>query len=43
MRRRRFPFHDKSSPEQIREAFGVSKKAFKQAPGALYRRKVVAL
>jgi predicted RNA-binding protein (virulence factor B family) len=37
------PFHDKSSPEQIREAFGVSKKAFKQALGALYRRKVVAL
>lgn len=37
------PFHDKSSPEQIRDAFGVSKKAFKQALGALYRRKVVAL
>lgn len=37
------PFHDKSSPEEIRDAFGVSKKAFKQALGALYRRKVVAL
>jgi predicted RNA-binding protein (virulence factor B family) len=37
------PFHDKSTPEQIRDAFGVSKKAFKQALGALYRRKVVAL
>ena len=27
---------DKSSPEAIRETFGVSKKAFKQAVGALY-------
>ncbi len=32
------PFHDKSSPEEIRDAFGVSKKAFKQAVGALYRK-----
>ena len=31
------PYHDKSSPEEIRAAFGVSKKAFKQAVGALYR------
>lgn len=29
--------HDQSSPEEIRSAFGVSKKAFKQALGALYR------
>jgi len=29
------PYHDKSSSEEIREAFGVSKKAFKQAVGAL--------
>jgi predicted RNA-binding protein (virulence factor B family) len=33
----RLPLHDGSSPEEIREAFGVSKKAFKQALGALYR------
>jgi len=31
------PYHDGSSPEEIRAAFGVSKKAFKQAIGALYR------
>ncbi len=31
------PYHDKSEPEEIRAAFGVSKKAFKQAIGALYR------
>jgi predicted RNA-binding protein (virulence factor B family) len=33
----RLPFHDKSTPEEIRAAFGTSKKAFKQAVGALYR------
>jgi predicted RNA-binding protein (virulence factor B family) len=31
------PLHDKSSPEEVRAALGVSKKAFKQAVGALYR------
>jgi predicted RNA-binding protein (virulence factor B family) len=39
----KLPFHDKSSPEEIRDAFGVSKKAFKQALGALYRKHRVAL
>lgn len=29
--------HDKSSPEEVRDAFGISKKAFKQAIGSLYR------
>ncbi len=33
----RLDFDDDSSPENIREAFGVSKKAFKQALGKLYR------
>ena len=33
----RLPYHDDSSPEDIRAVFGVSKKAFKQAIGALYR------
>jgi predicted RNA-binding protein (virulence factor B family) len=37
------PFHDKSSPEEIRAKFNVSKKAFKQALGALYRRKAIAI
>jgi predicted RNA-binding protein (virulence factor B family) len=30
-------FDDDSSPEEIRHAFGMSKKAFKQAIGALYK------
>jgi hypothetical protein len=30
-------FDDDSSPAAIRETFGVSKKAFKQALGALYK------
>jgi predicted RNA-binding protein (virulence factor B family) len=33
----RLTFDDDSSPESIRDAFGVSKKAFKQALGALYK------
>lgn len=33
----RMPFDDDSSPESIREKFGVSKKAFKQAIGGLYK------
>ncbi|HAM74021.1 MAG TPA: GntR family transcriptional regulator [Verrucomicrobiales bacterium] len=33
----RLAFDDDSSPESIREEFGVSKKAFKQALGALYK------
>ena len=31
------PYHDNSLPEEIREAFGVSKKAFKQGIGSLFR------
>jgi predicted RNA-binding protein (virulence factor B family) len=33
----RLPFHDNSTPEQIRQTFGMSKKAFKQAIGALFK------
>lgn len=33
----RLAYDDSSSPEAIRAAFGVSKKAFKQALGALYK------
>ena len=33
----RLPYHDGSLPEEIRDAFGLSKKAFKQAIGALYK------
>lgn len=35
----RLDLDDQSSPEEIRAAFGVSKKAFKQALGALYRQR----
>src|SRR5258708_723913 len=38
----RLPFSDESSPEDIRGTFGSSKKAFKQAIGALFKdRKIV--
>ena len=34
---------DKSSPEDIRETLGVSKKTFKQALGSLYKRRLIKL
>ncbi len=37
------PYHDRSSSDEIREAFGVSKKAFKQAVGALFRQRKIEL
>ncbi len=37
----RLPFNDKSSPESIRETFDTSKKAFKQALGALYKQRLI--
>jgi len=39
----RLPFHDRSRPEEIRSAFGLSKKAFKQALGALYRERQIVI
>lgn len=36
------PLNDDSSPEEISEATGWSKKAFKQAAGNLYKRKLIA-
>ena len=33
----RLPYHDNSLPEEIRQVFGMSKKAFKQAIGALFK------
>lgn len=40
----RLPYGDHTSPEDIRYAFGCSKKAFKQAIGALFRdRRIVLL
>lgn len=39
----RLPLHDKSGPEEIRAAFGCSKKAFKQAIGSLFRNRLVVI
>ncbi len=37
------PLTDKSTPEAIYDQFGVSKKTFKQAIGALYKNRVITL
>jgi predicted RNA-binding protein (virulence factor B family) len=39
----RLPFHDKTPPAEIQAAFGASKKAFKQALGALYREQLIRM
>lgn len=37
------PYHDKSNPEEIYEFFGISKKVFKMATGALYKERKIEL
>jgi hypothetical protein len=37
------PYHDKSNPEEIYEFFGMSKKTFKMATGALYKQRKIEL
>lgn len=37
------PFGDKSTPDEIYATFGISKKAFKKAIGALYREKQIVI
>lgn len=37
------PLNDNSPPERVYQAFGVSKKVFKQAMGALYRQKRIVI
>ncbi len=37
------PYHDKSDPADIEQAFGLSKKAFKRAIGGLYKDKRITL
>ncbi len=37
------PYNDKSAPEAIRETFDCSKKAFKQAIGALYKERIIRI
>lgn len=39
----KLPFGDKSNPELIQETFGMSKKAFKEACGALYKKGLISL
>lgn len=39
----RMPYHDNSLPEEIREVFGMSKKAFKQAIGTLFRERRIVI
>jgi predicted RNA-binding protein (virulence factor B family) len=36
------PYHDKTEPEEIYEFFGMSKKTFKMALGALYKQQKIA-
>ena len=36
------PFNDKSSPEEIHAAFGMSKKTFKMTLGALYKKRLIS-
>ena len=37
------PFTDKSDPEQIKETFEMSKKAYKKAVGSLYKIRIIAI
>lgn len=37
------PYHDKSDPEDIKQAFGMSKKLFKKSIGSLYRQKLILI
>lgn len=37
------PFTDKSSPEDIKETFQMSKKAFKKAIGTLYKQRIISI
>ena len=39
----RMAITDKSAPEEIYALFGVSKKMFKKAIGALYRRRLITI
>lgn len=37
------PLHDKSSPDEIKNQLGLSKKLFKKAIGALYKDKMISI
>ena len=37
------PYHDKSSPEEIKKVFSMSKKEFKRAVGSLFKKRILEL
>lgn len=37
------PYNDKSSPQEIYDFFGISKKSFKMALGALYKQRIIEM
>lgn len=37
------PYHDKSAPEEIKQFFGMSKKAFKRGIGSLYKARKITI
>lgn len=37
------PLHDKSTPDEIKYALGMSKKAFKMAVGGLFKQKLITI
>ena len=37
------PLHDKSNPDEIKYQLGMSKKAFKQAVGGLFKQKLITI
>ena len=39
----KLPYHDRSDPAEIQRMFGVSKKAFKQAIGQLFRERRIMI
>lgn len=41
--KKHLPVHDKSAPEDVRAAVGMSKKTFKQAVGSLYKERLITL
>ncbi|MDD4294327.1 MAG: type I-B CRISPR-associated protein Cas8b1/Cst1 [Candidatus Omnitrophica bacterium] len=39
----KLPFNDKTSPERIKQKFGISKKVFKKAIGVLYKQRKIKI
>lgn len=41
--KKHLPIHDKSSPDDVRNSVGMSKKTFKQAVGSLYKERLITI